>query len=96
MKIVVAAPTRMGGQKDMTQDEVLALSVEELRIKAAESTGFKWILAPHGGCRFLWNGSPGTFDDIVKQANGTEMICEDACRFVPDYPHDIAAAGELW
>jgi len=79
----------------MTRDEVMAMSGWELRIKAAELRGFKWLCAPHGGCRFLWFDESGLFNDVVRYSDGAEPVCDDACKFVPDYPSDIAAAWEL-
>ena len=63
----------------MTRDEVMALSDEELRIKAAESLGLRVTVAADGGVWEIGDGGTRRYRDAV----------------VPDYPHDIAAAWEL-
>jgi len=75
----------------MTRDKVMALTDEEPRIKAAKLMGAQWFLAGHGGCRLLTFGRPVG----MRTASGDETICTDACRDIPDYPNDIAAAWEL-
>jgi len=76
----------------MKPDEVKALSDVELRIKAAELVGgWKWITTPRGGCRLLAPGPMMGFPE----ATGSEPVCRDGLRYVPDYLNDIAAAWGL-
>jgi len=71
----------------MTRDEVMALSDEELRIKAAELCGFvlqeRAVKSPSGDIA-AWTRQRG---------NGCEVAMGSGS--LPDYPHDIAAAWEL-
>jgi hypothetical protein len=65
----------------MTRDEVMKLSDEELRIKAAELAGFR---GPQGEILSTWwRGRTAAWDT------------EGVLRRIPDYPRDIAAAWEL-
>lgn len=64
----------------MTRDEVMALSDDELRNKAAELAGWRMLT-------FSDNTSPWRVQGI----NPTNGQLEPT----PDYPHDIAAAWEL-
>lgn len=65
----------------MTRDEVMALTDEELRVKAAELAG--WI-----ECR--------TFTTLAAPLGMPPHPVDDgAFEVLPDYPHDIAAAWEL-
>jgi hypothetical protein len=66
----------------MTRDEVMALTDEELRINAAELVGWTSIGSQTfpSGHTLVSGAKPGTTEPIV---------------FLPDYPHDIAAAWEL-
>jgi len=67
----------------MTRDEVMAMTVEELRIKAAELTGWEKVkFAPEYGD--LWGNRP---ENDEGHGEGWDVI--------PDYPHDIAAAWGL-
>jgi len=75
----------------MTRDEVMALSDEELRVKAAEILGFRWHKNLNGR-RFM--GVPDEGGCIA--AESTVAVALDALRLVPDYPRDIAAAWGLW
>ena len=63
----------------MTREEVMALTDEELRIRAAESLGLRVSVAADGGVSELGDGKTRHYRDAV----------------IPDYPHDIAAAWEL-
>lgn len=68
----------------MNREEVMAMSDEELRIKAAKLMGW-----------YETEGDPVT-DGIPMRVGG--WIKEGAERFLPlppDYPKDFAAAGEL-
>lgn len=76
----------------MTRDEVLALSDEELRSKAAELAG--WILVPCQAFRLevpsnpeIAFTSPGAMWEHAK--SGQRQVDP------PDYLHDIAAAVDL-
>ena len=64
----------------MTREEVMALTDEELRIRAAESLGLRVSVAADGGVSELGDGKTRHYRDAV----------------IPDYPHDIAAAWELF
>jgi hypothetical protein len=78
----------------------MALTDEELRIKAAECLGARWYRSVFGSVvgRYLYivpERHPGV--EIVSiPADGTEPLCEGAMKYIPDYPHDIAAAMELF
>ena len=77
----------------MTRDEVMAMTDEELRIKAAELMGWEYYcrasdITGHDD-RGLCGNPPGGWTD----ANGER---EDCLYELPDYPNDIAAAWELW
>jgi|GEM_PF-1243731 len=74
----------------MTRDEVMKLSDDELRVKAAEILGFRWFKNANGR-RFM--GMPDEGGCIA--AESTVAVALDALRLVPDYPRDIAAAWEL-
>ena len=65
----------------MTRDEVMAMTDEELRIKAAELMGFTEIAA--GAFDDLWGYLP---ENDEGRGERTEIA---------DYPNDIAAAWEL-
>ena len=76
----------------MTRDEVMAMTDEELRIKAAELRGWEYYcrasdITGHDD-RGLCGNPPGGWTD----ANGER---EDCLYELPDYPNDIAAAWEL-
>lgn len=83
----------------MTPEQVKALTDEELRIRAAECLGARWYRSVFGSVvgRYLYivpESHPGV--EIVSiPADGTEPLCEGALIYIPDYPHDIAAAWEL-
>jgi hypothetical protein len=69
----------------MTRDEVMALTDEELRIKAAELAGWKKLDEPETIAGWMMHG---TLDCWWK--NGDRLDVDP-----PDYPCDIAAAWEL-
>jgi len=68
----------------MTRDEVMALTDEELRIKAAELAGWH---------RIAWATSDRSATTYMEKP----WTAPDSTAFseCPDYPHDIAAAWEL-
>ncbi|MFA6159350.1 MAG: hypothetical protein WC763_07030 [Candidatus Paceibacterota bacterium] len=77
----------------MTRDEVMALTDEELRMRAAELAGFTWFLSRRNdGCRFMAREGDG----FALYATSGDKVCGDSLRFVPYYPHDTAAAWGLW
>ena len=63
----------------MTRDEVMAMTNEELRIRAAELLGCRVRLNPDGSLTELGEGNTRRYQDAV----------------IPDYPNDIAGAWEL-
>ena len=68
----------------MTHEEVMAMSVKELRIKAAELDGWDHVRVAPELCGHVVGHHP-RFD--VKRA-GWDLV--------PDYPYNIAAAWELF
>jgi hypothetical protein len=83
----------------VTLEGVKALSDEELRSKAAECLGARWYRSVLGSVvgRYLYivpESRPGVEIDSIP-ADGTEPLCGGAMKYIPDYPHDIAAAWEL-
>jgi len=74
----------------MDRETVMALSDEELRVRAAEILGFRWFKNANGR-RFM--GMPDEGGCIA--AESTVAVALDALRLVPDYPRDIAAAWGL-
>ena len=68
----------------MTRDEVMALTDEQLRIKAAESMGYEKV--GHDQC----------FGDIAGYLPEADEDRGEGWMIVPDYLNDIAAAWELW
>ena len=80
----------------MNKRQVLAMTDEELRIKAAELMGWEWSAGLFEFCngvssRGAW-WSPREGGSIMAYAADTKD-CVDA---LPDYPNDIAAAWELF
>jgi len=76
----------------MTREQVLAMTDEELRVKAAELGGAKWYACK--GIRILEFGRPFGWHE----ASAYEMrlpLGEAWDSNIPDYPNDIAAAWEL-
>jgi len=76
----------------MTRDEVLAMTDEQLRIKAAELMGWTWahgLFQAESGRTYkgLW-AKPRVGDTIITYPADTKN-CIDC---LPDYPNDIAAA----
>lgn len=68
----------------MTREEVMIMTDEELRIKAAELAGWESVkFAPEYGD--LWGNCPEN-----DEGNG------DGWDVIPYYPNEIAAAWELW
>jgi hypothetical protein len=83
----------------VTLEGVKALSDEELRSKAAECLGARWYRSVLGSVvgRYLYivpESRPGVEIDSIP-ADGTEPLCGGAMKYIPDYPHDIAAAWGL-
>jgi hypothetical protein len=79
----------------MTKNEVMAMTDEELRIKAAELMGAKWYLfdgTTNPKFRVLEFPTMWLSGYTPPLAVGTEPMGESALRNIRDYPHDIAAA----
>jgi len=85
----------------MTRDEVMALSDDELRIKAAELAG--WVDlhlcgdCPESGYHECKESDPQGWTECTHlEGGGTWETCNSkrVCTS-PDYPHDIGAAWEL-
>jgi hypothetical protein len=85
----------------MTLEQVMALSVEELRIKAAELAGWK------GGERLCADEPSSIIPCLEGEQDVSDCThldgggCWEDCKQKfspppPDYPHDIAAAWELF
>ena len=81
----------------MTRDEVMAMTDDELRVKAAELMGWRFIgVLPVPGSLGessyrTWEGEYGIVATIESdQPNLTKD------NYLPDYPNDIAAAWELF
>lgn len=75
----------------MTREEVTALSDEELRIKAAELAGWRYVSTVN------WFGfAPGYEPKSESAAACPPVWCGRlGAKRVPDFPHDIAASFEL-
>ena len=72
----------------MTRDEVMAMTDEELRIKAAELTGV---------IKFEWHPNDTVREELrgFKEQGSEGNFITGGWNAVPDYPNDIAAAWEL-
>ena len=84
----------------MTRDEVMALTDEELRIRAAELAGVKRerLCKDDPGCVIpCIDGEEDVSDCIHLSQGGCWKDCDKAVQGnLPDYPNDIAAAWWLF
>ena len=83
----------------MTRDEVMAMTDDELRIKAAELMGIENQFMCHDDSddiRPCLHGAEDVSDCLVLSSGkmARDCICREA-KDVPDYPNDIAAAIDL-
>ena len=74
----------------MTRDEVMAMTDEELRIKAAELVG--WAELPEPMCAKQGLAVTNLYSQTYFYWQKGDEYAED----IPDYPNDIAAAWELF
>ena len=74
----------------MTRDEVMKMTDEELRIKAAELRGWKAIGILNDGTPY--GRPPAGWTPPIDDPNPCDS---DNVWCLPDYPNDIAAAQEL-
>jgi len=70
----------------MTRDEVMMLTDEDLRIKAARHAGFDEVGIAYVPIPWLMD----ICEDTLAGRLGGELVA------IPDYPNDIAAAWDLW
>jgi len=77
----------------MKRDEVMAMTYDQLRIKAAELMGAEWFVCPSSmnAGRFLAFGRAVGW----RKASGDEHEQCTGSFKIPDYPNDIAAAMQL-
>ena len=81
----------------MTRDEVMEMTDDELRIKAAELKGAKWYVLTleneeNQERHLCWQRPTKNWRDATED----DPIFPGYLSIIPDYPNDIAAAWKLW